>query len=187
MRTSCKNLLKLIYNHCQNNVNAFQISAKYDDGIITPSTILPDIRYLEDNGYITIPAPVLNGYAAVITKDGELLVESNFNSNNQIGGSASISFGNIGTITNSVIGSNVSELTFNVDNSFKDLRSIIQEKPLEDQELLQELFDLLKGLEEGNRPATKGFLSRFSDLVKKHTDLLVPIGTTLANIFLTGR
>ena len=67
--------------------------------------------------------------------------------------------------------------------SLSELQNLIQTKPLADQEKLDELLTLLQSLEKSKEPVPRNFFAKVSDLIKKHTDLIVPIGNILVNIF----
>lgn len=78
---------------------------------------------------------------------------------------------------NSVIGSQ-ENVVFNIGNSINDIENLIAKLPAADQALAKELFDELKKVEASAHPIlVEGALSKFSNLIKKHTDLLTAIGT----------
>lgn len=82
----------------------------------------------------------------------------------------------IGTINGpSIIGSQ-QNATFNIGPSIEDIVQLIASKPPADQVSLCELVAVLKSIESSDTPVEKGRLSKFSDLIKKHSDLLVALG-----------
>ena len=85
---------------------------------------------------------------------------------------------NIGTINgNSVIG-NESNVVFNVSGCLKDIESIIRALPENEMPLAQELLKTVKDTSNSTHPVlVEGSLSKFSDLLKKHTDLLTAVGS----------
>ena len=75
----------------------------------------------------------------------------------------------------SIIGSQ-QNATFNIGSSIEDIAQLIVSKPPADQVVLCELVAALKHIESSDKPVEKGQLSKFSDLVKKHSDLLIALG-----------
>lgn len=84
---------------------------------------------------------------------------------------------NIGSVSgNSIIG-NQENVVMNVGNSLDDIKQIISALPSQDQALAQELLEALKSTEEATHPVlVEGALSKFSDLLQKHSDLLIAVG-----------
>lgn len=68
-----------------------------------------------------------------------------------------------------------------------DLRDLIKSKPAIDQAQLSELLRLLQDAADSDAPVHKGFLRQFSDLIKKHTDLITPLGVAFVQMFAGGR
>lgn len=85
---------------------------------------------------------------------------------------------NINSVSgNSVIGSQ-ENVVLNIGNSINDIENLIAKLPASDQALSKELLDELKKTETSAHPIlVEGALSKFSNLIKKHTDLLTAIGT----------
>ena len=102
------------------------------------------------------------------------LTEQSFNAENNINQQTTI---NINSVSgNSVIG-NQKSVIFNAGSSIKDIEQLIADLPNTDKEEAQKLVDILKTTEEANHPVlVEGALSKFSNLLKKHTDLLVAVG-----------
>lgn len=84
---------------------------------------------------------------------------------------------NIGTVSgNSVIG-NQENVIMNIGHNIDDIKKIIDALPADEQVTGQELLDTLKSTEEATHPVlVEGSLSKFSDLIKKHSDLLIAVG-----------
>ncbi|MFR1059255.1 MAG: hypothetical protein ACLSEY_01780 [Enterocloster sp.] len=65
----------------------------------------------------------------------------------------------------------------NVGNSLNDIQQLISSLPVSEQAEAQQLLTVLKSTSESNHPVlVEGALAKFSDLLKKHTDLLTAVG-----------
>lgn len=84
---------------------------------------------------------------------------------------------NIHTVSgNSIIGSQ-ENVVMNVGSSLKDIEQLISSLPISEQPEAQELLNTLKSTSESTHPIlVEGALSKFSDLLKKHSDLLIAVG-----------
>lgn len=77
---------------------------------------------------------------------------------------------------NSVIG-NQENVVMNIGNSLNDIERLLSSLPLSDQPEAKELLDTLKSTSESAHPIlVEGALAKFSNLLKKHTDLLTAVG-----------
>lgn len=77
---------------------------------------------------------------------------------------------------NSAIG-NQEHVIFNIGFTSSDIENLIQKLPIEDHPQATELLGELKRTESSNHPIlVEGALSKFSNLLKKHTDLLTAVG-----------
>lgn len=77
---------------------------------------------------------------------------------------------------NSIIG-NQENVVMNIGNSIDDIKQIINALPDAEQAEAQDLLNTLKTTEEATHPIlVEGALSKFSDLLKKHSDLLIAVG-----------
>ena len=72
--------------------------------------------------------------------------------------------------------------TLNVDNSIKYIQKVIDDKT-EDKEALQELLNEIKEASESSKPLTKGIFAKFSDLLSKHSDVAIAVGTFFTTLF----
>lgn len=84
---------------------------------------------------------------------------------------------------NNIVGSNTS---VNINGiTFNELSNLIKDEipDLQDQ---QDLIKALKEIDNSDTPIKKGALSRFSDLLKKHESLIIPIGNHLFDIFFSN-
>ena len=73
--------------------------------------------------------------------------------------------------------------TFNTGASFSELKELIDAKPALDQGRLNALLAVLESVEKSDEPVKKGILVGFSDLLNKYSDLVVPVGKILLDIF----
>lgn len=97
------------------------------------------------------------------------------------------------TFSNSPIGENITQNTVHgstfgdnafIDQSFtnsigasiQDIEKLISAKSAADQEQLTGLIELLRSVSAKDAPVQKGLLSKFSDCLKKHFDLVTAIG-----------
>ena len=178
MKQSRKDLLQNIYDHDQMYGSELVI---YMRDIPTDEwqTLNSDVTYLLSNGYIRRSRSQLYSHCLVLTEKGEQFVENGFKPLQQMQ-SSSFNFSGA-TINNAIIGNDAAdnELTMNVGTSISELKELIASKPFEDQEILQKLLSELEGLQNTDEPIQRNFLSRFSDIIKKHTDLIVPLGQSL--------
>ncbi len=83
---------------------------------------------------------------------------------------------NIGTVSGPAIIGNQQTATMTVGTSIEDIAALIATKPAADLPELCELVAELKKLEANGGAIEKGRLSKFSDLLKKHSDLLIALG-----------
>ncbi len=83
---------------------------------------------------------------------------------------------NIGTVSGPSIIGNQQNATLNFGTSVEDIARLIASKPSSDMPQLCELVAELKRIEESGEKLEKGMLAKFSDLLNKHSDLLVALG-----------
>ncbi len=191
MKQSCRNILKRVYDKFQKDADSLYIPMDEDD--FTPETAKfeNDINALLAENYIREDAPLSSGYILSLTEKGSNYVENGFQANPSLP-QANFNFqnANIGNQiigNNAIIGDNASGNEFNASETFTELHSLIEKKPDFDQPALQELLRALEKIKESSEPVRPGILAKFSDLVKKHTDLIVPIGKILVDIFIAPK
>ena len=78
---------------------------------------------------------------------------------------------NIGTIAGSAIVGSQTHATLNVGATLTDVSALISELPGIQKAIGEDLLQELKGMESGEKEIKKGALSKFSDLLAKHSDL----------------
>ena len=65
----------------------------------------------------------------------------------------------------------------NIGNSIDDIKQIIDTLPAAEQAEAHDLLKTLQTTEEATHPIlVEGALSKFSDIIKKHSDLLIAVG-----------
>lgn len=180
MNQSAKQLLQKIYAFQQNNSEPFDIPVNDVSKF--------DISYLINNGYITESFSSMGAYHLSLTEKGQFYVENGFSmpsSSNQINNSFNF---NGNTFSNSVVGADVNNVnySFSAGVPFNELKELIASKPAVDQQQLNELLSVLQEIDKSNQPVNKGILVRFSNLLQKYSDLIVPVGKILIRIFAGG-
>ncbi|WP_346879331.1 hypothetical protein [Clostridium sp. UBA7791] len=85
----------------------------------------------------------------------------------------------IGAIYGSAIVGNYNTATINNGYNLSEIRSLISSKPIEDQIKLNKLIDRIEIITEDNQPVSKGTLAKFSDLLSKHSDIAIAIGSSV--------
>lgn len=78
---------------------------------------------------------------------------------------------NIGTIAGSAIVGSQTHATLNVGATLTDISALVSELVGTQKAVGEELLQELKGMESGEKEIKKGSLSKFSDLLAKHSDL----------------
>lgn len=108
----------------------------------------------------------LDGYIATYKDDKSDNSSINYNIENVSG--------------NSAIGQNAAVNNYGI--SFDDLIKIINFE-IKDKQASKELIEELESLKSSNEPIRKGKLAKFSDLIKKHENLVLPLGNFLVKLF----
>lgn len=85
----------------------------------------------------------------------------------------------IGNIYGSAIVGNYNSSTINNGYNLSEVRSLISTKPIEDQENLNKLIDRIEMITEDNQPVSKGTFAKFSDLLAKHSDVAIALGSSI--------
>lgn len=87
----------------------------------------------------------------------------------------------IGTINGPAMIGNQQNPTMNNGYNLSEIKSLISSKPVEDQELLNTLIQRVQIITEDNQPISKGTLAKFSDVLAKHSDIAIALGTGIIN------
>lgn len=77
--------------------------------------------------------------------------------------------------------------TNNIGARIDEIEKLISAKPVPDQEQLAEIIELLKAASEQDKPVSKGLLAKFSDGLKKHSDLVIAIGNWAVAVLTAGQ
>lgn len=185
MKQSRIDLLKQIYNYDQEQGGPLTIHFEDEEtGEYRPDikALTADIKYLEREGYIVQPMSISMAYIVALTEKGEAFIENNCT----IPPPQVSTFVFSGaTINNSVI---AHEAAGNVINGFSEdalaeIQALVAQKPIEDQAILKELLEELRVMQRSNKPIEKGKLSRFYEVVKKSSDLLLPLAKFFVETF----
>ena len=185
MKPSRDKLLKRVYDFDQEIGGPLCIeftNEQTGDYIPDLRTLRTDVEYLTEHGFLHEPVHMLRCYNLSLTEKGEEYVENNFQ--RPVQQSASFDFSGA-TINNAVIGNDVSgnHISFPSSKALDELEALIQKQPPEDQQLLQELLAVLREIQRSGEPVEKGKLARFYEVVKKSSELLLPIGKFFTDIF----
>lgn len=185
MKPSRDALLKRIYDFDQEHGGPLFIPFKDEQtGQYIPElqTLRTDVTALMQQGYLYEPISLAMSYNLSLTEKGEIYVENNFK--RSIQQSSAFDFSGA-TINNAVIGNDVSgnHISFSSSKALDELEALIQKQPPEDQQLLQELLAVLREIQRSGEPVEKGKLARFYEVVKKSSELLLPIGKFFTDIF----
>lgn len=113
---------------------------------------------------------------------------STFNFNNTVFNNSAV--GEKATVRGSTYGDNAlidQSITNSLDVNLSKIEKLISAKPVADQEQLAGLLELLQKASTQNAPIKKGLLAKFSDGLKKHTDIITAIGDWAVQILLSGQ
>lgn len=87
---------------------------------------------------------------------------------------------NIQNINGSAIVGNQNQAILNQGlTNLDDLHKLISSKPTEDIEVLEKLLSRLEIITEDNQPISRGTLAKFSDVLAKHSDIAIAVGSFL--------
>ena len=135
-------------------------------------------------GYTGQVMPILGGYCLALTEKGEAYVRNGFSSAVAEQPSASFNFSGA-TINNATIGNNntVGSMNYNSSIALDEIQEAISRQPSADQAELNEMLDILRDIQRSEKPVEKSRLARFYELVKKSSDLVLPISKFLFEVF----
>lgn len=178
-----KEMLVLDYLISQYNSDS-SITLKLSDEIFETSGKELDLvlNSLYSKKYITLKKNILGDRIVSLTYNGLSYKEQeqmNMHSSSQV-------INNFNApVTNSAI-SNTGNVTMNITSSFDDMRSEIESHNLDssDKEIALKLIDCLETLIENDAPLKKGALSKFSDVISKHSWLFTLCGNALTKYFI---
>lgn len=183
MNTVCNSLLRLIYDHEQNHTGLFQISADKCEQIPDTVALRTAVQTITDQGYARSVMPILGGYCLALTEKGEAYVRNGFVAVTEPQ-SANFNFSGA-TINNATIGNNntVGSMNYNSSIALDEIQEAISRQPSADQAELNEMLDILRDIQCSEKPVEKSRLARFYELVKKSSDLVLPISKFLFEVF----
>ena len=151
--------------------NTIQLSGNLD---ITEDDWL--IHKSSGRKYFVTKVKPLTSFGQVQGWMAEYLTESEYTKSKSKKNNATFS---IGTIYGSAIVGNYNNATINNGYNLSEIRSLISSKPLDDQEELNKLINRLEIITEDNQPISKGTLAKFSDILAKHSDIAIALGSSI--------
>jgi len=177
-------IIKRIYDHDQEKGGPLQINFQdeNEEYIAGLHDLQVDVEWLERNDYISQPMSIGMCYILALTEKGGAFVRNGFSDDD--GAKSSFTFNmDHAHITGSQLGNNdIGSVTLNIGQSIGKLENAIRQKSPEDQKILEELLSILESIQKSSEPIKRGILSRFSDILKKHTDLIAPLGAALISL-----
>lgn len=137
------------------------------------------VRGVTDEGYAFLDGADSAGLASTPTVNiGSIgYLSGNFSVGNNLHQNAA-QYGDNAHIDQSV--------TTNIGSSLAEIKELISAKPAADQEQLQEILRLLTEISQNDEPVKKGLLAKFSDGLKKHSDILTAIGNWAVQIMMVS-
>lgn len=175
---------------------ADSFAIEHDDSVVTsskgffcgkdyPNTIqlLEDVN-VQDGDWLIHSLTNRRYYAQhtePISKNGEILSwmvkyqsESEYKNSQSVQSQSTI---NIQSVNGSAIIGNQQNATLNIGSSLADIRTLISVLSSEDKSSAEELMNELEKIESSNHPIlAEGSLSKFSNLLQKHSNLLIAVG-----------
>lgn len=126
-------------------------------------------HYLAENDYILLKSFVDGAYSINLTHKGMAYKEIEENQRIHESYNPHV-INNYGNISNSAVG-NIGNTTINNGISFDDAFEIIKTKQLtsDDELTANRIIEYIQTLSENDVPIKKGFLSKFSDFISKHS------------------
>mgnify|MGYP000024613553 CR=1 FL=1 len=142
--------------------------------------IMNALDYLNENGYLTLIKTVGPSWTVGhVTHKGINFEEFE----QQITPSQTF---NINSVNNSAFGNN-GNITINNGYTFEEIRSLISTTvPIEEQKKLNDLVDTVEIVTKNSSSISKGFLSNFSDLMQKHSPIVVALIPHIINWLTTN-
>lgn len=190
MTPSRKTLLKRVFEHDRTHSEPLRINIENEGGeyIQNLDQLDRDIDWLAREDYIFQPIDVCGYYVLALTEKGERFVENDFCLPSETPPATTFNFSGA-TINNASIGNDntVGSMTYNAGTALDELETVISRRSAEEQILLNEMLDILREMQCTQHPIEKGRLTRFYDLVKKSSDLVLPIGQFLFETFFAPR
>lgn len=181
MKDSTKTLLNKLYEFELYNSEPMQIDLRETEN---SCDMVNDVDYLERNDYIHKHQSYIGFLRISLTSKGKIFVENNFNSPSKTHQTTNFNFSGA-SIYNATIGNGntVGSMIYNGSSALSEIEKIIAQQPLEHQATLNEMLDILREIQCSQEPVDKSRLTRFYDLVKKCSDLILPIGNFLFEVF----
>ncbi|WP_394872718.1 hypothetical protein [Clostridium butyricum] len=172
----------------RNSILISQIKGVFDNSNSIKTIILPSnagilkndwlVHSLTNQKYFIKDIEPLSKSNELLGLKAEYLSESDYKKSLEDYNKATFS---IGTINGSAIVGNYNNATINNGYNLSEIRSLISSKPIEDQDELNKLIDRVEIITEDNQPVSKGTFAKFSELLAKHSDIAIALGSNLIN------
>ncbi len=184
MSPSREELLRKICNHVHETGEPLSFYCNAEDcdpsQLVTPQ-LERDINYLIEAGYIRDELDIINSYHLIPTGNGEDYIQSIDSPAQNSAQSQSTVFNfNAPVSGNAIIGTQ-ENATQNVNYTLSDLENVFAQRPVQEQQQLSEILDLLRKITAEDLPVTRSTFNRVAEFLKKHVELKFPIAITLFN------
>lgn len=144
---------------------------------ISRNEVYSSLDYLNEEGYLKTQK-FIGGQCIVFSVEHKGIFFEEFESNSSK--SSPTQTFNIQTVNSSAFGNN-GPVSINNGYNLDEIRKLISAKPAEDQQELNKLVDTVEVITENSETVSKGFLSKFSDVLAKHSDIAIALGTGIIN------
>ncbi len=178
----------IVFSIERNSILISQIKGVFDNSNSIKTIILPSnagilkndwlVHSLTNQKYFIKDIEPLSKSNELLGLKAEYLSESDYKKSLEDNNKATFS---IGTINGSAIVGNYNNATINNGYNLSEIRSLISSKPIEDQDELNKLIDRVEIITEDNQPVSKGTFAKFSELLAKHSDIAIALGSNLIN------
>ena len=181
-------LLNRIYDHTLKTGEPLSLFSddESDPEYRLTDQIQNDIEYLTDNGYVKDEYDIISSAHLTLTEKGEQFVENERAPQKKSETQSTVFNFNAPVTGNPIIGTQ-ENVTQNVSSSsaLAELETAIASQPVNVQPELNEMLNILRDIQRSQKPVEKSRLARFYEIVKKSTDLLLPIYKFLFETFFT--
>ena len=137
------------------------------------------LEYLEQKELIDITMKALGYWCFEFTAKGLDYMD---NSASNVIQPQTINY-NFGDINASSIIGNQQSAVVNVNASIDEIKRLIALTPAEDQKELTEMVEVIQEIEQSDKPVKRNFLSKFSDVLAKHSNIVIALVNTLVQLF----
>ncbi len=178
-------LLNRIYNHTLKTGEPLSLYSDDESALDYRLTdqIQKDIDYLTDNGYVNDEYDIIGSAHLTLTEKGEQFVENERVPQKKSETQTNVFNFNAPVSGNPIIGTQ-ENVTQNVSCSLPELETLFSQRPIEEQEQLNEILDLLRNMQKTEPSLPKHTCGKIMDFLNKHVELKIPIALTLFQHFI---